>query len=152
MFLLPYPKHIESILSILEYYLFYLSMYFQKREVCFGFEYCIFGHTIKPGTPGHGTMEHGTPAGQRNTKGQQSMELRRNRRTTTNSGGTTEHPGTSWNSNGIWNTDVAPVEHRETTEPCKTKSNCNIFLKKSKPHFNTFNTFNSRLKYFLFLI
>ena len=29
-------------MSILEYYLFYLSMYFQKREVCFDFEYRIF--------------------------------------------------------------------------------------------------------------
>ena len=34
----------------------------------------------------------------------------------------------------------------------KTKKNCSIFKRKFKPHFNTFNTFNSRLKCLLLLI
>ena len=58
----------------------------------------------------------------------------------------TEHgtPAEQWRNNGKplgtpQNTNVTPVEHPGTTETFK-------------PHFNTFNTFNSRLEHFLLLI
>ena len=38
------------------------------------------------------------------------------------------------------------AEHTKTTEPHKTKNNCNVSLNKLKHHFNTCNTFSSMLK------
>ena len=55
-------------------------------------------HTVKPGTPEHGTPEHPlTVAEQRNT------------------------PKYRWKSS------VIPAEHLGTTEPYKTKNNCSDF-------------------------
>ena len=82
----------------------------------------ILGHTIKPGTPEHGTAEYGTPAEQRNTPEQQ-------RNNCTLPGTPVEHPRipTKYQRNTSgWNTP-------RTMEPYKTKNNCSVFKKKFKP-------------------
>ena len=62
-------------------------------------------HTIKPGTPGHGTAEHGTAC----------------------FGWTAEHLG-KVTKNGIpRNTSGTP--RNNGTKPYKTKNNCSVFLK-----------------------
>ena len=83
----------------------------------------IVWHTIKPGMPEHGTMEHGTLAEQWNTP-----EQWQNSGTPQNSGRTMEHPEHQQNT---WkyqqNFNITPVYHPRTTEPYKMKNNCSDF-------------------------
>ena len=90
-------------------------------------------HTIKPETPEHGT---------RNTD--ETAELQGNS-TTRNAGRTGEHSATMTeqrnSSEYQRNTNVTAAKHHGTMEIYKTVNSCIVFLKKFKPHFNTFHTF-----------
>ena len=93
-------------------------------------------HTIKPGTPEHGTGEHGTTAEHQNTPEQWRNNW------------TLPYPEHQQNTPEYQrNTDVTPAEHLGTTESYKTKNNCSIFKRKFKPQ-----NLNFQLKFETFSI
>ena len=61
-----------------------------------------------------------------------------------NIAGTTVHPGIPVEHPGILTEHQHyTAEHSWITEPNETKNNCSVSLKKYKPHFDTFHTFNT---------